>query len=262
MQTTIDPALRDFLRQYLGDVEVRLAERGFSSDFAGIAEGTEGRAFVKAMRNREGGRLASLRREEGIAPYLRGIAPDLLWSAESEDWLVLGFEVVDGRTASFAPGSADLPEVVAALDSVSRLPLPTVAQDWYETRWSRFTHDEEAAALLRGDSLLHTDVNPSNFLVANARTWMVDWAWPTRGAGLIAPACLVVQLVSAGHSAAAAEAWAEGCAAWRDADPHAVDAFAAATARMHRFLAERRGEAWLCAMAAAAESWAAHRGAA
>lgn len=253
------PGLSNLLRERLGEVELRPAERGFSSDFTGIAEGAHGRAFVKAMRHREGGRLASLRREEQIAPHLRGIAPGLLWSAECDQWVALGFEVADGRCTNFAPGSPDLPAVVSAIERIGSLPLPDVAREWHETRWDRFTRDPDERALLRGNALLHTDINPSNFLLGD-RMWVVDWAWPTRGAALINPACFVVQLVSAGHSAAEAEKWAEGCAAWCGANPRALDAFAVATTRMYRSFAQRRGATWLTAMADAAEAWATHRG--
>lgn len=253
------PGLSDLLRQRLGAVELQPAKRGFSSDFTGIAEGADGRAFVKAMRNRAGGRLASLRREERINPCLRGIAPGLLWSAECERWVVLGFEVADGRRANFAPGSPDLPAVVSAIERTGSLPLPDVAREWHETRWDRFTRDPDERALLRGNALLHTDVNPSNFLLGE-RVWAVDWAWPTRGAALIDPACFVVQLVSAGHSPEEAEAWATGCTAWREADPGALDVFAAAATRMYRAFARRGGATWLAAVADAAAAWATHRG--
>jgi hypothetical protein len=98
-------------------------------------------------------------------------------------------------------------------------------------------------------------------LIGEERAWLVDWAWPTRGAGFIDPACLVLQLVAAGHSPAQAEAWASRCPAWAQADPRAIDAFVRADVRMHEAFAARRPEAdWLEAMAASAREWAAHRG--
>ncbi|WP_407565336.1 hypothetical protein [Streptomyces sp. 184] len=86
--------------------------------------------------------------------------------------------------------------------------------------------------------------------------------WPTRGAAFIDPAILVVQLVSSGHSAESAESRVSRCTAWAEADPKALDAFAAATVRMNRAVAARKPEAdWLRAMTAAAEAWANWRGA-
>ncbi|MFD1535587.1 hypothetical protein [Nonomuraea guangzhouensis] len=37
-----------------------------------------------------------------------------------------------------------------------------------------------------------TDYNPLNMLIAEGRALLIDWAWPTRGAGWIDPACLKV----------------------------------------------------------------------
>ncbi|KPI12015.1 hypothetical protein OK074_2636 [Actinobacteria bacterium OK074] len=197
----------------------------------------------------------------GIRRTARGFSPALRWRAEGERWIVLGFDVVAGRDAGFGPGSPDLASVVELVDSVGKLGLPEVAEGWPESRWNRFALDASEAELFQGRALLHTDINPSNLIVGSRGTWVVDWAWPTRGAGFIDPALLVVQLVSAGHGPGAAEAWASGCAAWGRADPKALDAFAAATVRMYRTFAGRRpGAAWLEAMVEAARFWAGRRG--
>ncbi|AQA16485.1 phosphotransferase [Streptomyces malaysiensis subsp. malaysiensis] len=235
--------------------------RGFGSDLTAIIECEKGPFFVKAMRNRPGGRRASLIRERLINPAVQPISPTLLWHADDDEWLALGFDVVDARRSDFTPASPDLPGVVDLVDRLGDLPIPDIARDWPESRWDRFAVDETEAELFRGDALLHTDINPSNLILGERGRWIVDWSWPTRGAGFIDPACLVVQLIAAGHTPEAAEAWAAGCRAWADADSIAIDAFAAATRRMHRSRADRHPEAtWLEAMAAAAGAWAVHRG--
>ncbi|MFJ3494833.1 phosphotransferase [Streptomyces sp. NPDC086091] len=240
---------------------VRRTERGFGSDLTAVVEGADGRFFVKAMRNRAGGRRDSLIRERLINASLGGIAPPLLWDEMTDDWLVLGFALIDGRSADFAPASPDLALVVDAIGEIGRLSLPPIAQDWAETRWDRFASDSSEAALFRGDALLHTDINPSNFLVAKGRTWVVDWAWPTKGAAFIDPALLVLQLIAAGHTPASAEEWAERLPAWRTAPSHAIDAFAAANLRMYRAASTRKPDAdWLTAMVDACRRWAEHRG--
>lgn len=234
--------------------------RGYSSDLTALIDCERGRFFVKAMRNRPGGRRDSILREREIGPSVEPVSPTVRWQAEDGRWIVLGFEAVSGRRADFAPGSPDLPVVVGLLDQLAGLGLPDVARDWPETRWDRFAPDDEEA-LFRGDALLHADVNPSNVVLGDGDAWLVDWGWPTRGAGFIDPAQLVVQLISGGHSPAGAESWAARCAAWRAADPNAVNAFAAATVRMHREVVARRPDApWLGAMAEAANTWAEHRG--
>jgi hypothetical protein len=147
------------------------------------------------------------------------------------------------------------------MECIGRLKLPPVAEDWPETRWDRFVRDDSEAELFRGESLLHTDINPENFLVGVVGMWAVDWAWPTRGAAFIDPAILVLQLVAAGHPPEGAESWADGCTAWAEAEPKAVDAFAAAQLRLYRAAFERKpDQAWLGAMVAAAQSWVGHRG--
>ena len=52
-------------------------------------------------------------------------------------------------------------------------------------RWAAYIHSEADLELLDGDALLHTDFNPLNILLGPDRVWMIDWAWPTRGAAFI-----------------------------------------------------------------------------
>lgn len=239
----------------------RRTARGFGSDLTALVDCEKGPFFVKAMRNRPGGRRDSLVRERLINPFVRTVSPALLWTAESAEWLVLGFEVVEGRSSAFEPGSPDLPAVVATLNRIGEITLPGVATMWAETRWDRFAADEREAALFAGDTLLYTDIHPSNLMIGEQRTWAVDWSWPTRGAGVIDPACLALQLIAAGHSAGSAESWAAQCPAWTAADPRAIDAFVRANVRMYAAFAERKpDEGWLADMAAAARAWAEHRG--
>ncbi|MDT0306068.1 protein kinase [Streptomyces sp. DSM 44917] len=230
------------------------------ADLAAVVECEKGPFFVKAMRNRPGGRRDSIVREEVINPFVRAVSPALLWAAYDDHWIALGFEIVDGRRANLRPGSPDLPAVVGLLNASAELECPDAARDWPETRWDRFAATAGEAELFRGDSLLHADINHTNLLIGD-RAWAVDWGWPTRGAGFIDPATLVVQLVSGGHTPEAAESWAARCTAWSEAAPKAIDAFAAAEVRMWREMAERRpGRPARRALADAAEAWAEHRG--
>ncbi|MGW3952726.1 hypothetical protein ACWEKM_17770 [Streptomyces sp. NPDC004752] len=258
-----EDAILPLIREHTGPVTgIRRTERGFSSDLTAMVDCAKGPFFLKAMRNRPGGRRKSLIRERRINAYLGHLSPPLLWDVEAENWLVLGFEAVDGRSADFAPGSPDLPLVVDALGQIGRLPLPEIAREWTDIRWDRFATGSEAE-LFRGDfdSLLYTDINPSNMFVAGRRVWVVDWAWPTRGAGFMDPALLVGQLIAAGHTPDGAEKWAAQLPAWRRADPRAIDAFAVANVRMYRAFAERKpDEDWPKAMVEAGRAWTDHRG--
>ena len=242
-------------------IRTQRTSRGFSSDLTAVVECEEGPFFIKAMRNQPGWRRDSIIRERAVQPFVQAVSPALLWHAEDEDWIALGFEVVEGGRPDFGPGSPDLPGVVDLLNRVADLELPEVARDWPETRWDRHALDTAHAELFRGETLLHTDIHPSNLLLGDRDMRVVDWAWPTCGAAFIDPACLVVQLVSSGHSPESAESWAARCKAWANADPKAINAFGAAYVWMlWRYARRRPEESWRTAMAEAAESWANHRG--
>ncbi|MEV4506060.1 phosphotransferase [Streptomyces klenkii] len=259
-----DAHFRALIRPYTGEVTtVEIPDHGYSSDFAAIINSEKGPFFVKAVFNKPGGRRDSIIREKLINPYVTPLSPSLLWSVDGDDagWIILAFEVIEERGLKFEPGSPDLPLAVDLLNRAATLELPDVAQDWQEDRWDAYASSEAALPLLRGDALLHTDINPSNLTVGEAGSWIIDWAWPTRGPAFIDPACFVVQLISAGHSPESAESWAAGCTAWANADPKAIDAFAMADLRMQRAIANRRPEeAWLKALEEAAQVWVDHRG--
>lgn len=255
------PEFRALIRPHTGDVrDAERTKRGFSSDLTALIDAERGRFFVKAVRNRPGGRRDSILREGLINSAVQPISPTIRWQAEDDAWIALGFEAVEGRSARFEPRSSDLPEITGALKRIGQVLVPEKARQWVETRWDRFADNEGEAALFRGSALLHTDINPSNVMVGDQTVWVVDWAWPTLGAAFIDPALLALQLVAAGHSAGSAESWAARCPGWIDAEPQAIDAFAMANLRMYQHLAKRKPDAdWLGAMATAAEDWLKYR---
>jgi hypothetical protein len=259
--TELDAALASLIERRTGPITTAArTERGYMSDYSGIIGTAEGRVFVKAMRDRPGGRLESLLREETVSPYVRHVSPPLLWRERDYGWLALGFEYLDDiRHASFKTDSADIPAVISAIDRIGRTPLPDAVRDWPENRYDRYAADGEAA-LFAGSALLHGDIGPDNFLMLpGGEAKVVDWAWPTRGAGFIDPSLLVVQLVSAGYTAAEAEKHASGCTAWREADPDAITAFARAMVGMYEVIEQRDPASWRKAMTRAAEEWTRHR---
>ncbi|MCF2527047.1 phosphotransferase [Yinghuangia soli] len=247
----------DLLQRHIGTITAhRPPHAGYMSDLLLFVDTDAQRYFVKGQRNRPGGRLDSLKREEAINPFVRPVAPSLRQRIEDADWYILVFDAVEGRHASFLPGSSDLPAVAGALDRVGSIRAPEVAKDWTEHRWDRFSDTPE---LFRGDALLYTDINEDNVLIG-ADVHLVDWAWPTLGAGFIDPALLVIQLIAAGHAAADAEAVVAECRQWRSADPPAIDAFCAANVRMWGARQERSSAAWFGVMLDACRVWAKHRG--
>lgn len=148
--------IRALIRPHTGELAgMQRTARGFSSDLTAMADCEKGPFFVKAVRNRPGGRRDSITREKLINPYVSPPSPALRWHAEDEHWIVLGFEAVDGRSSDLTPGSSDLPSVVELVDRIGRLDRPEVARDWPETRWNRFALDQSEAELFQGDALLH-----------------------------------------------------------------------------------------------------------
>jgi hypothetical protein len=241
---------------YTGEIgAVRHAKRGYSSDITAVVECAAGPVFLKAVREASP-HASSLSREAQINPYVTSVSPALRWQLHEGGWIVLAFDVVTGTYADFAPGSPDLPAVAEAVNAIGAIDCPDMAHDWRETRWDRFT---DQAPLFAGKTLLYTDINPDNFLMTSSGVSVVDWAWPTHGAGFIDPACLVVQLAAAGHAAAEAEDWAQRCAAWRTADPEAINAFAIATIRMYRHFENRDPAPWRREMTKAVTAWADYR---
>jgi hypothetical protein len=177
-------------------------------------------------------------REAMINPYVMPVAPRLRWHTEGAGWNLLAFDYIPAaRHADYTPGSADLPAVVQVLDRLQQIPCPDLPVKRAEQRWAAYLDDDAARDLLVGQTLLHTDFNPLNVLIGDGTAWIIDWAWPTRGAAFIDPACFLLRLMIGGHTAAEAEAWAAQCECWAVAPDKAIDAFALACARLYAEIA-------------------------
>jgi hypothetical protein len=164
------PELQALMRPHTGRVEEVRPARGFSSDLVAVVECENGAFFVKAVRN-EGTRRVSIRCETAINPFVQPISPPVLWQAENAEWIVRGFEAVDGRRADFGVESDDLPVVVDLMNRIGALSLPDVAHRWHERRWDRFVADGAEVDLFRGDALLHVDVHPGNLIIGEQGAW-------------------------------------------------------------------------------------------
>jgi hypothetical protein len=88
---------------------------------------------------------------------------------------------------------------------------------------------------------------------------LVDWAWPTRGAAWIDPACLVVWLIASGHAPHSAESWATRIPSWKAASPVALDEFARIQALMWEGIAADSTEEWTTNLARASRQYATYR---
>lgn len=202
----------------------RTATEGFSPGFVAVLELADGRdVFVKAVSpeiNPSSVELA--RREVVVAAALppEVPAPRLLWSGEEDDWLLLGFESVHGRSPEMPWRPSDLADVLDAVDALADAePLPghrlprtddLLADDL--TGWRRLSHgpasdrallagqgpvtqwavdhltelvrwEQEAPAVCGGDGLVHGDMRADNVMIDDHRhVWLIDWPHASVGA--------------------------------------------------------------------------------
>ncbi len=227
---------------------------GLNSEIAVIVHTGLGATFVKGLRS-DHPRVWTQQREAEISLYLRHVAPPLRWHVESDGWSLLGFERVEGRRADYSPGSPDLPKVVHVMRQLREIPCPDLPLKAAQQRWSSYT---DTPQLFTGDNLLHTEWSPGN-VVINDRAHLVDWAWSTRGAAWIDPACWVVWLVASGHSSPSAENWAAEIPAWHSAPRDALDEFVQVQAARWEDIAQDDPESWTERLADAARQWMEYR---
>lgn len=224
------------------------APGGMNSGIASVLGTDSGPVFVKGIPSGHP-QAGAQRREAAVAPHLPASCPRLYWHLELGGWSLLGYEVVDGRHADYAPGSPDLRLVEAALTELQGITAPPdVDIKKAVDRWAEYA-PPGTSQHFHGDALLHTDFAPDNVLVTGDRARLVDWAWPTRGAAWIDPGALALRLMNAGHPVGAALVFAARFPSWRDAAPEALTAFGTATAALWQEIAGQDEAPWKRAMA-------------
>ncbi|GAB2810819.1 phosphotransferase [Lentzea nigeriaca] len=234
------------------------APAGRNSEIAVSLVAADGRFFCKGVKADDPQSFMH-RNEAAVNPFLpEGMAPRLLWQIEEEGWLLLGFEHVSGQHANFSPDSPHLPMVAdavrvisttdapptssakremakqwaTALDRELSMELPVAAHAWSRenaatiAEWAR-----RAPAYMDGATLIHSDLNPFNFLISDTAR-VVDWAWWRSGAPWIDAAQVAVRLIAAGHRPLEAEAWATQLDGFRTADPDGITAYTASLVRL------------------------------
>jgi hypothetical protein len=240
---------------------IRTASAGQNSPLAAIIDTRDGKVFVKGLPS-DHRRVITQAREAAVAPLVSAVSPALLWHFDEAGWNVLGYEYAEGRHADCTPGSPDLDRLVELMDALSAIKVPDDSGPLKraEDRWKPYLDDPDTASLFTGPVLAHSDWTPDNVLVAAHRAWLIDWAWPTLGAGWTDPACWVLRLMaSGGHTAREAERQASRLTAFAAADPAHVDLFAAANVRLWAEVAQSSTSTWTTKMAQAAQSWSAYR---
>lgn len=163
-----------------------LSFEGFNSEIAARITSATGTWHIKGLGT-DHPRAWTQRREAAVAPFLTGLAPALRWQVETAGWNLLGFEVLDGHHADYAPGSPDLPEVATLLHRLGETPCPGIELRHAEQRLEHYAAHPDHLRFFAGTHLLHTDLNNANVLVGDHATQgdrarLVDWAWATRGA--------------------------------------------------------------------------------
>jgi hypothetical protein len=247
--------VRGLIEAEIGSFDVvKHVSDGLNSEVSIIVRAGDDITFVKG-RQADHPWVWTQQREREINPAVRSISPRMKWSACNSQWDLNGFEYIPGRHADYSPESADLPKVVRTLQQLQEIPCPDADVKLAEHRWRHFTETPE---LLVGHSLLHTEWTPGNVLVSD-RAYLVDWAWPTRGAAWIDPACWVVRLIASGHSPSSADYWATKIPSWQSAPASSLDEFARIQSRMWADIAEESSEPWTKSVAAASLLWSSHR---
>jgi hypothetical protein len=264
-----------------------LPDAGRNSDFSATLHTEAGTIFCKGIADADTKRGRMHHHEAAVNSLLpREVAPRLLWRAEADGWLLLGFEHSPGRHVDLSPGSADLVPVrdvvttmAAGLSTVS-VDAPSLAEQWARlAAWRRLAKDAPddldpgasdhideltswettAVELVSGSTLTHTDLHALNLLSNDDKVQIVDWAWSRNANAAIDPAFLVTRLIEAGHDAAAAESWAEQLPLWQRTPAETKTAFAVAIWGIWEYLERHQPLAHRPALTAAARSWASFR---
>ncbi|GHB80212.1 hypothetical protein GCM10010331_79680 [Streptomyces xanthochromogenes] len=177
--------VRRAITDRIGDVQsVADVSHATSSGFAALMSLAGARSvFLKGLPE-DHERTAELDVESTVAPFLPGVAPQLLWRLGAGGWTVLAFEGITTTSpwADFAAeGSPHLESVAAILRDLSTTTAPPEAglkPAW--DRWKGYC-DPADRPLLTGDMLVHGDPAAVNFLPGTSRTWLIDWAWAAQG---------------------------------------------------------------------------------
>ncbi len=254
----LPPAVLAGVETQAGEIiKAETVSQGFNSEIAARVFTANGSCFVKGLRA-DHKRVWTQRREAEVNPYLRGIAPALLWQVEEAGWVLLGFEALNGHHADYSPESADLPKVADLLCRLGEVACPDIELRHAEQRLAAYAAKPSDLEHFAGNSLIHTDLNNENVMVDSA-AYLVDWAWASRGAAWLDAAHWAVWLMAAGkHDPQSAEEWAARIPAWQAAKLEAVTAFALATANLWEEIAGDSPDPWTATVLDASRRWAAH----
>ncbi|MDG4857069.1 aminoglycoside phosphotransferase [Streptomyces sp. T-3] len=249
----------DAITTHTGPIEhITETTSGFNSEISARITTKTGDLFLKGMRT-DHARAWTQQREADTNPHVAGITPALRWRVKGDGWDVLGFDAIDGPHADYTD-TADLVAVADTLTHLSGITAPNNVELKEAGHRLRDYVPADAQELFAGSTLVHTDLNKANVLMANGRAMLVDWAWATRGAPWLDAAWWVIWLIAeGGHTPAAAEQWASRIPPFRTAPQAGVDAFAAAMTTLWDEIATADPGPWTSSVQNAAKTWTAHR---
>jgi aminoglycoside phosphotransferase (APT) family kinase protein len=221
----IPAAVRAAIEEVCGAavVQARTQPGGFSPGLAARVRCANGaRYFVKAVSAHANPDTPGLHRQEArvlaaLEPLIASRQlpiPRLHGTVDRPPWIALVLQDIAGRQPKLPWQTAELQQVVAALDRLADaltpapVPVPAVGErlgaeftGWrtlaaspgrdHLDPWSR-THLDQLADLeatwakhAAGDTLLHADIRADNILLTSTGAMVVDWPWACRGAAFI-----------------------------------------------------------------------------
>lgn len=228
------------------------APSGDHAEIASTVTGAGGNVFVKAAHSELG--VRSLRYELLVSKAVnQPYSPAVQWNFETDGWLVVAFEHLDGRHADLSPASPDLDQLDATLKRLAVTPAPDCLRLVPATRLG-FIHPE-----MDGDTLVHTDLNPANLIMTAYGLKVVDWAFATRAAPWVELAMLVQWLIGSGHTPDQAEQWMQRYPAWQATDRDVLDDLASRNASKWSLKAQHNAAGWIRDLATWNGQWWAYR---
>ncbi|MBC9714093.1 hypothetical protein H9Y04_16135 [Streptomyces sp. TRM66268-LWL] len=251
---------RAAVERHTGPVEsTETAPHGVMSRLACSIQTPQVRAFVKGTRADDP--QAWVYRHEANVTRNAPRAPRVLWEVEAGEWLLYGYEYLDGRHPDLVPGSPDIAPLIRTLTALSEAVWPeALRKKPLHSRYADFLPTEAPPALL-GRTLAHTDMSPLNMLVTPAgELRLLDWALACPAPTWADSALTIPRLISAGHTPDGAEEIAQQVPAYRSADRAAVTTFARTLHAAWEAWERSRPMPHRAALTDAARRWAEHRG--
>ncbi|MGX6606164.1 phosphotransferase [Micromonosporaceae bacterium Da 78-11] len=248
--TALPEAVTKQIADRIGGVHaIRPAVGGDHAEIAATVTGTAEKVFVKAAHTDMG--VRSLRYELLVGEVLKPPhSPVVQWHFETDSWLVVGFEQLDGPYADLSPGNPDLDLLSAAITQLSRLSEPALPLFSPSARLG-FSHPA-----MDGNALIHTDLNPANLIVTSGGLRIVDWAYATKAALWVELALLAPWLIGSGHTAQQADDWLAQFPTWGAAGTDVLNYFATTNAAKWSAKAQATSEPWVHDLATWTGRWA------